>query len=135
MADLGPDSPSQREMTLRLDALSQDRGARPLGLGQNGVHDQRHLLVAAVVQQREVDLDHVRRHERHQSQRAGFGADVVQGDTPTHAPGPRRRPENLGRRRGQRPLAYLHHDAQLALGSPDRAQEVARTLANVRRAR
>ena len=68
------------QVVLGLDPLGEDQRAGPLRLGVDRVDDFGDLLRGAVVQQFQVELDHVGAQERDQGERARVGADVVEGD-------------------------------------------------------
>ncbi len=129
LAERGADRQRSREVRVALDALGEQRGSRALDLGGDGVeHAGARPRGAALLDQRHVELDHVRGEKRHQCQRALVDADVVERDAPAALAQPGDRGEHLGGPGGQRPLGELDHHAQaVGLGaqqrlSPDRGR-------------
>ena len=70
------------DLLRRVDALGEDHGVPPLGLGADGHDDPRDVLGRAVVEKVQVELDHVGVQDGGQRERARVGADVVEGDPP-----------------------------------------------------
>ena len=67
---------------LGLDALTQDRQVRALGLGVDGIDHLGQVLGRRVLDQAQVELDDVRVEERHQRKRGRLAAHVVERYAP-----------------------------------------------------
>ena len=66
----------------------------------------------AIVEQAQVELDHVGIEDRHQRQRARVGADVVERDAPAEPAQLGERPQQRLRALGQRALGDLHDERE-----------------------
>ncbi|HEV8425999.1 MAG TPA: hypothetical protein VGS14_12560 [Actinomycetes bacterium] len=71
-----------------LDALGDDGGVGPLGLGPHRVDDVGRLGGGAPLEQPQIQLDQVGPHERQHGQAGRRGADVVERDPPAGLTGP-----------------------------------------------
>ena len=81
------------------------------------------LTIAAIstlgllLHEAQVELDDVRAQQRHQRERAGVGADVVERDPPAARAHRLDRGEQVGGPFGQRALGYLDDDVELVGGA------------------
>jgi hypothetical protein len=98
---------------LRLDALGEDEGAGPLGVGVDGVHDLGDGRARTLLHQAQVELDDVGSEQREEGERHRVGAHVVDGDPPAQRPDPLDGAQQLGRACGEGPLGDLDDDAQV----------------------
>ena len=99
-------------MLLGLDAFGEHDSAGAFGFGVHGVDDRRDVRAGVVLDQRQVQLDHVGLDQRQQCQRRRVGADVVQGDAPTQLADPGDGLQQLRGLAGQGPLGQFQHDGQ-----------------------
>ena len=103
----------------RLDALGDDQGVGPLGLGPDGVDDMGRLGGRPALEQAHVQLDQVGADEGQHGQAGRRGADVVEGDAPAGPAGLGDGGQQPGRVAGHGPLGHLDDHPQAVLAELD----------------
>ena len=132
LPERGAERPRTCEVRLGLDPLGEHDRARALDLGADGVDHPRGRDQVARLHESHVELDHIRRDERHERERALVGADVVDRDATPALAQPAHGGEHLGGARRQRALRQLG-DEREAFGLA--LQRVVEGLASVERER
>jgi hypothetical protein len=107
-----------------LDALGDDHGVGPFGVGPDGVDDVGRLGGGAALEQPHVQLDGVGADERQHGQAGRGGADVVQGHPPAGLAGLGHGGQQAGRVAGHGPLGDLDDHPQPLLAQLDGRPEV-----------
>ena len=109
-----PHSAGEGDVLLGLDALGEDQGTRPLGLGLHSGDDPRDLGGPAGGDEAEVELEHIGLDERKQPEGPRVRADVVERDAPAARARLLDERKQVGRTGRQRLLRDLHDQAQVA---------------------